>query len=203
MKTKIFTPFFLLLISSFLLIGGGEVNAQNFSGFNAWKTLIEYEGQRFLMYNVFNINEENSAKLKLTKSIQEIDDDEGFMIVFTSYQYGDNSGVVITAFNSQNHVNSNFGFININLNQSELMSLNQAILNQVEDVIVNDVHHLLKFNDRITVDVHCTNQSQSTGEKYYDIILWIDGHTRHSFTPAKWNRALKKHQSFLQTAFLD
>jgi hypothetical protein len=188
---------------SCFLAGGKEMNAQNFTGFNSWKNLIEYEGQRFLMFDIFDLNAEDVDRLKLTKSIQEIDSDEGFMIVFTSYKFNANSGLVITAFNSQNHVNSDFGFVNINLSQGEVMGLHQEILRRAQDIGLEDVHDIIKFNDRITIDIHCVMESQSYGEKYYDIILWIDGHTRHNFTKAKWDRAMKKHQSFLETAFLE
>lgn len=57
-----------------------NAQAQAFTGLSAFKTLIKYEGQRYLMEEVYQIKSEDYDKLKIVKTIEETDASEGFFI---------------------------------------------------------------------------------------------------------------------------
>lgn len=182
-----------------LLLISISATSQTFSGFNAWRKLIEFEGQRYLMSEVYNISKDSSSTLQIEKTIQEYDQNEGFMFVLTSYVFNGKTGVVITAFNSISLDNSHARFVNIHLSSAQFSSLNS----QIEILKSNsssggpmgqkkkEERVLKRFNDRIIIDV--LNQ----GDGFYKYSIWIDTYSRHTFGDAKWEKAFKKHKRFI------
>ena len=75
------------LICLALTISKTNLNAQVFRGVSAFKELIEYEGQRFLMEDVYTIQSDGFDSLRIERTIQEIDSDEGFKFVLTSMSF--------------------------------------------------------------------------------------------------------------------
>ena len=57
--------------------------------------MIEFEGQRYLMNDIYKITSTDYDKLRIDKTIVDIDEQEGFMFVLTSYQFNEKSGIVI------------------------------------------------------------------------------------------------------------
>lgn len=187
MKRKILQ---LSIIIFFVISSINTIQAQVFTGFKAFKELIEYEGQRYLMENIYQIKTENYDKLKISKTIKEVDNDEGFMFVLTSYTFNGSSGVVITSFNSTNFSSKQQKFVNINLTHDQYIELYNTF-NELEKIQTQNNEHILrKFNDRLIVDVN-----NEEGIIYYT--LWIDNN-RHTFTRQKWDRAIKKYKEFIE-----
>lgn len=168
-----------------------SIQAQVFTGFSAFKTLIEYEGQRYLMEDVYQIQSENFDKLKIDKTIQEIDSDEGFMFVLTSYTFNGVSGVVITSFNSTSFSNSQHQFVNVHLTNTQYEALFNTFKELEKNSPQSDEHILRKFNDRLIADVN------NEGE-FINFTLWVDYYTRHTFTTEKWERAFKRYKKFTE-----
>ncbi len=161
------------------------------SGFGAFKQLIEFESQRFLMSEVFQISSGQFDQLIIEKTIQEIDETEGFMFVMTCYRFNGKNGVVLTAFNSKNLSNTTYGFRNVHLTQEEFVALSTVIDGGLELKQAKDkIHHLKKFSDRLTVDLNVIDVGVY-------VTLWVDGISRHTFTDEKWERAKKRFQSFV------
>lgn len=165
---------------------------QSFKGYSAFKKLIEFESQRFLMEEKLQISSSNFEELRIDKRIEEIDDMEGFMFVLTCYRFKETCGVVLTAFNSQNLSSTTYGFRNVHLAREEFIRLHDIIVGGLG--INHDkggMQYVRRFNDRIIVDIY----SNATGTF---VTLWIDGLSRHTFTEEKWGRAHKRFQSFLE-----
>jgi len=181
-----------LALSIFLLsITIENAQAQAFTGLSAFKTLIKYEGQRYLMEEVYQIKSEDYDKLKIVKTIEETDASEGFLFVLTSYKFNDKRGAIITSFNSTSLSNDQYGFVNIHLGHNEYLDLYNTFKHLEKMSPEDDEHFLRKFNDRLIVDVN--NQAEVL---YFT--LWVDYHNRHTFTTTKWDRAFKKYQKFVE-----
>ena len=187
-KHKIYT-FAFVLVLSFLTISS-NLNAQVFSGIAAFKNIIEYEGQRFLMDEVYKITSTDFDKMKISKTITETDYTEGFMFVLTSYTFNGKSGVVITSFNSTNFQNSQLRFTNIHLTHLEYSDLVNAFESLAKNDTKADEHLLNRFNDRLILDVN-----NEAGSVYYT--LWVDNYSRHTFMTTKWDRAFNLYNKFI------
>ena len=168
-----------------------SLNAQVFRGFSAFKELIEFEGQRYLMDEIYDVKSEDFDKLKIDKTIKEIDNDEGFMFVLTSYKFNDMRGIVITSLNSKSFFNDRYGFTNVHLKHNEYLNLYENFIELEENDINNDDHILRKFNERLIIDVN-----KSEGIVYFT--LWVDNQNRHTFSRAKWDRALKRYKKYVE-----
>jgi len=167
------------------------VNAQVFKGFSAFKELIEYEGQRYLMEEIYDVKSEDFDKLKIDKTIKEIDNDEGFMFVLCSYKFNDKTGIVITSLNSKSFFNDRFEFKSVHLTHEEYLNLYETFKKLEENDMDNEEHILRKFSDRLIVDVN-----KSVGAVYFT--LWVDIQNRHTFSRDKWDRALKRYNKFIK-----
>lgn len=180
--------FALILVLSMLTVD--YLKAQVFTGTLAFKELIEYEGQRYLMENILQIKTEDFDKLRIERTITEIDGNEGFMFVLTSYTFNEISGVVITSFNSTNFSNTQHQFVNVHLNDVQYVGLYNAF--KALEIInpQRDEHILRKYNDRLTVDVN-----KEAGIIFFTI--WVDYHSRHTFSTAKWDKAFQGYKKFV------
>jgi len=186
-KTLLRLALTITLISSL----DNSLNAQVFRGLSAFKELIEFEGQRYLMDEIYDVKSEDFDKLKIDKTIKEIDNDEGFMFVLTSYKFNDKRGVVITSLNSKSFFNERYGFTNVHLTHNEYLDLYENFIELEENDINNDDHILRKFNERLIIDVN-----KSEGIVYFT--LWVDNQNRHTFSRAKWDRALKRYKKYVE-----
>lgn len=189
MKTK--WILFTVLVTLFLGGTNRKLHAQVFSGFDAFAKIIEFEGQRFLMDEVYKVTTTNIEHLFIDKTFTEIDRAEGFMFVLTSYIYNDKRGAVFTAFNSISFQNDKHLFTNIHVTNQELIELNELIEKIVSNKIQPNEHLLKVFNERLIVDINKT-------ESFTYIILWVDIHSRHTFTEGEWYKAFKRYQKFVE-----
>ncbi len=188
MKRKIFQLLLTLMVPMTTVT---SVQAQVFTGFSAFKALIEYEGQRYLMENIYQITSEDFDKLKIDKTIKEVDSNEGFMFVLTSYTFNDKSGVVITSFNSTSFSNTQYQFINVHLTGTEYEDLYKSFKELINSNPQTNEHILRKFNERLIVDVN-----NEDGFLYFT--LWVDYNNRHTFKTEKWDRAFKQYKKFTE-----
>lgn len=172
------------------IIFSSSLNAQVFKGFKAFKYLIEFEGQRYLINDIYEITSADIDKLKIEKTIKEVDNEEGFMFVLTSYIFNGKSGIVISSFNSTNFSNTKYHFVNIHLTHEEFMELNNIFEDLKTNKPEDNEHYLKKFNDRIIVDVH-----DRLGTLYFT--LWVD-RNRHTFFTDKWGKTIKKYKKFIR-----
>jgi hypothetical protein len=189
MKYKSLKIVFLAIFSIFF--AQGETPAQVFSGFSAYRKLIEYEGQRYLMDDVYQIQSENYDHLKIKKLDEEIDLNEGFMFVLTSYVFNDKSGVVITSLNGVNFGLSKYNFVDVHLTSEEFENLNKVFQELGVPKLEREEHNLRRFNDRLIVDV-----KNEGGTIFYN--LWVDTNNKHSFVIGDWERAVRLHRKFTE-----
>lgn len=187
-KTPILFKLVLLIYVLALIVN--KANAQNFKGFNAFKQLIEYEGQRYLMKEIHEITSENYDNLKIDKIIKEVDTAEGFMLVITSYVFNGRNGIVITSFNSTSFNDINYQFTNLHLTDKEYLNLYNTCISLGKENIAKNEHLLKKISNRLTVDINNVD-----GFIFYT--LWVDTNNRHTFSKSKWEKAYKKHQKFI------
>ena len=178
-------------IITILLFCSILTNAQTFQGLTAFKELIEYEGQRFLMDEVYDITKVDFDKLKIDKTIKEVDSDEGFMFVLASYVFNEKKGIVITSFSSRNFQNTKHNFVNVHLTDAEYRSLYNTFKELEKNQPNYDEHILRKFNERLISDAN-----NEAGIIYFT--LWVDTYNRHTFTPSKWDRAFKRYKKFTE-----
>lgn len=187
MKQKLI--FLLILISLFSIICR-NLNAQVFSGFDAFKKIFEYEGQRFLMDEIYQIKSTGFDRMKIDRTIVEEDEHEGFLFTLTSYSYNGQMGVVITSFNATNFQKTNFQFVNIHLSHGEFIDLYNEFISLGKVKCVKGEHILKRFNERLLLDANISEK----GFVYYT--LWVDNYSRHSFTPKKWETAFRRYKKF-------
>lgn len=180
-----------MLLAIVLLTTTHATKAQTFKGFSAFKELIEYEGQRYLMENIYQITPDDFDILKIDKTIKEVDSDEGFMFVLTSYKFNDKSGVVITSFNSTNFSDTRHLFTNIHLTNDQYIALYNTFIELEKSNPKSNEHILRKYNDRLIVDIN-----SEAGIVYFT--LWVDTYSRHTFSTTKWDKAFKRHKKFLE-----
>ena len=179
----------ILVLSATILVSFSH--AQVFAGFGAFEKLIEFEGQRYLMEEIYEIKSTDYDKLKLEKTIQEIDRDEGFMFVLTSYVFNQKSGVVITSFNSTNFGNTSYQFVNVHLTYNEYVLLHNAFLELEKNKLNSNEHVLRSFNDELIIDVH-------NEYNYILFSLWVNNNNRHTLTKSKWEKAFKRFNNFIE-----
>lgn len=174
----------------FLLVGL-SINSfsQVFTGLDAIKKLSEFEGQRYLMNEILEISSHNFDTLLISKSITETDSDEGFILTIINYIFKGKKGVVISSASKTSILLNEFEFRNIHFTEEEFISLNQKIRSVEEKGSEKNSHYLLKFNNRLTVDI-------AKNRKSYYCILWIDNSNRHSFTNFEWQYVYNNFISF-------
>lgn len=170
------------------------VSAQQFSGFRPFKKLVEFESQRFLLSEVYEVPSESWSELKVEKIIEDYDMDYGFMFVLAFYTFQDKSGVVISSFRETvlaPNMNSISKLVNVHLSEEEVVKMSsmlgdaQNALNKIEP---NEKTVVRRFNDRLILEMENTLDDFDP-----TVIIWIDNSHRHSFSFSKWNRALRKY----------
>lgn len=179
-----------LVVIAFLVSVSVLLKGQTFQGFDAFTALIEYEGQRWLMNEIYTVTLINYDKLKIEKTIVEKDSEQGFMFVLTSYVYNGNKGVVITSFNSVDFYNSKHYFTNIHLTDKEYTDLYNTFIEIDKHDLEENEHLLRAYNDRLIVDIHRING-------FENYTLWVDINRRHTFTKSKWDKAYSRYQKFI------
>lgn len=182
--TQISATIFLVILSY------NFAQAQVFEGFRAFKTLIEYEGQRYLMEDIYKITPTDFDLMTVEKTIKEVDNDEGFMFVLTSYTLNGNSGVVFTSFNATNFSKTNHLFTNVHLTHEEYQSLYNIFISLAGNPPKKNEHKLRRFNERLIADVH--------KDEFVYYTLWVDTQNRHTFTPSKWDKAYSRYLKFIE-----
>ena len=178
---------FIIILSFFSIASYPQV----FKGITSFKEAIEWEGQRYLMDEIYNISSESIDTLRIEKILRDVDSNTGFMIVVTSYTFNQKTGVVLTSFNSISFDNSKQIFRNVHLDSDEFNQLNKTILLLRSKSPYGDKHLISRFNNRIILDV------KQPADRIYEYIIWIDNYCRHSFTESNWERAMKKHEKFI------
>ncbi len=172
-----------------MLLCAQMLSAQVFSGWKSFETLIEYEGQRFLMDNVYEVSSTNADTLIVEKLIKEVDSDEGFMFVLMAYKYNDNYGVVITTFSAQNFEKSIHKYRNVHLSYLQLSELNSKFEELAKQISQTHVQ-LYRFNESMILE---------TGDEgfgpYYR--LWTHSESRHTFSDNKWQKAMGQFEKFM------
>ncbi|MBP6532135.1 MAG: hypothetical protein KA285_02565 [Bacteroidia bacterium] len=195
MKTEIMLKLKVFLTASWLaisiVVNNFNANAQVFTGFNAFKNIIEYEGQRYLMDEIYEISIKDYDKLIIDKTISEIDAEEGFMFVLVSYKFNDKTGVVITSFNSVSFDNLHYQFRNVHLTNEEFTNLYETFWTLAKNKIADDEHMLKTFNDRLILDVY-----YEAGFLKY--ALWVDNYSRHTFEAAKLDKVITRYRKFVE-----
>jgi hypothetical protein len=166
------------------------IKAQN-RGLTPYKELIKVEGQRYLMENIYQIKKDNFDSLKIDKTIEEIDSDEGFLFVLTSYIFNEKSGVIITSFNNYDGKNELYQFVNVHLTHTEYENLHFRFKDFKTGGLNKNEHILNKYNDRLIVDINNKNG-------YIHYTLWVDNYSLHSFTTTKWDKAFKRYKKFIE-----
>jgi hypothetical protein len=180
-----------ILSTGILLLVGFQFQAQTFTGFSAFKTMMEYEGQRFLMEEVYKVKSEDYDRLKIDKTIQETDSDQGFLFVMTSYKFNEKTGVVFTSFNAANITNTAYKFVNVHLTKSEYEALYSTFRELAKEKPDLDEHILRTFSPRLIADVN-----NIAGNTNYS--LWVDFNNRHTFSVDKWDRAYSRFLKFTE-----
>lgn len=173
-----------------ILLHANQLIAQEFKGFDAFERAIEYEGQKFLL-NSFEITSTGYDLLKLDITAKEIDSQDGFMFVITSFVLNDEKGIVITAFRAlDNNGQSINEFTNLLLTDLEYKQLNDSIT-KLGQTVIPDVHLIQKFNTNIILEV----KPQFDVMQY---VFWINKNSRHSISAQKWERAFKRYSKFVE-----
>ena len=154
--------------------------------------MIEFEGQRYLMDDVYTISEDRISELTIEKTIKETDQNGGFLFVLTSYSFNGETGVVITSAVERLDVANtpkNY-FKNIHYTTEEFNQLNTLVQQLLYQAVKYNTSYLQRFDEHIIVDV------LKYSEEAYEISLWIDLDRRHMFTKSKWIEAVKRHKKF-------
>ena len=165
---------------------------QTFVGFKAAKRISEYQGQRFLMTEVYDITSAKIDELALKETFVHEDNDEGFIIKINSYKFNEKRGIAISSFFSQSFNGELNYYVNIHLSDNEFERLDRLINILMEKESEKPYHLLTRFNDRIVVDVKANSNSSVPS-----IIIWVDNHSRHSFNKLQWKELIKQHNKFL------
>ncbi len=153
--------------------------------------MSEFEAQRFLMDEVYEISSTQIDKLRIDFTYKEIDS-EGFIFRLTSYEFNGNVGVVITSLNSFDVIGDLYKFRNIHLTKEEFENLNQKFVFLEIEQAGKYTNILQRFNERFIFEISRTTAHQI----YYN--LWVDNKSRHSLTKTEWNTAFKRFQKFVQ-----
>lgn len=182
MKLKYQILFSLFVIS-------GQLFGQSWSQLDL-KGMLEYEGQRYLMEEVYDISTEEFEWLRIEKLVVETDNfSGGFLFAITAYKYKGNKGVVLTSFTPQSSNTSIF--FNIHLTQEEFNS----ILDDFESgskLKGYEIDHFVKrINEQIVIEIGMGIES----EPIY--IFWINGIGRHKFGKIGFARMKKKYHDFM------
>lgn len=177
----------IVLFLKFFIIVQAQVSTEVIP----FEDLIEYEGQRYLMDEIYTISSNQIDELKTVQILNEVDLDDGFMFVMTSYLFNDNSGVVLTSFNGANYFKKEQYFRNIHLSSDEFNLLTKIYAELAEKKPRTGEHYLKAFNEQIIADV-----SYEVSDLIF--ILWIDKQNRNPVEQYKWERAYRKHRKFLK-----
>lgn len=176
-----------------LLLTQQGLKAQSFSGLRPFKKLVEFESQRHLLNNVYQVSHDRFNELKIEKIVEDYDMEYGFMFVIAFYTFDSNSGMIISSFRetlvapTMNEVSK---LANLHLSEDEIVEISSLFGKAQNELSANnsdDKALVIQFNDRLMFEfVH---------REGYDpeIIFWIDNHHRHSVSATKWNRALRKY----------
>lgn len=183
---------FFQLFIAIIFLSTGDVTAQRFTGFQAAKRASEYEAQRFLMQDVFDVSDVNNTELQLEQCAEFKDDDHSFIFVMTAYQWNGEIGVVITSLVVKGNWDKSdvWQFKNVKLTESEYNSLNIIFAELTSLGQKTDGHQLRRLKQGLVAEF----SKDWLGE---DIILWVDDN-RHAFSVDNWNAFYKRFAQFKQ-----
>ncbi|MGB0430093.1 MAG: hypothetical protein ACPGLV_06430 [Bacteroidia bacterium] len=160
-----------------------------------FKKLIEYESQRYLMEDVFEVSNTNFDKLRLEKLITDYDGaDGGFLFVLSAYEYNGQHGVVITSFIP---TLSNTKFFNTHLPDSQFQEVLALMKSGHQTRENKGIHLIRRINSSLVIEV---NKGQY--DDYYnsspkdEFVFWIFGTARHNLSLNKFEKMVKEYEAF-------
>lgn len=172
-----------------LLLFCGQSYSQ---GFSTYSKLSEFEAQRFLMNEVYEISTTQIDRLRIDFTYKEIDP-EGFIFRLTSYEFNGKIGVVITTMNTYDNLSDNiYQFRNIHLSKEQFEELNKKFNFLNANIVDKNIRLIQRINDRFIIEITRT----PSGISYY-YILWIDDKNRHTFKKEDWADIFMKFQKFV------
>jgi hypothetical protein len=179
----------LISIVGFLFIFG-----QSFSQtFNSYERRSEFEAQRFLMNEIYEISSTHVDILRIDFTYSEVDP-EGFIIRLTSYEFNGEFGVVITTMNSYDNLSDHiYNFKNINLTKKEFEDLNRKFTLLEMNNADENTNLIQRFDERFIFEV---TRQPTQGAVFYN--LWIGNENRHNFKKEDWVKTYRKFQKFVQ-----
>lgn len=168
--------------------------SQSFSqSFNMYEKKSEFQAQRFLMNEVYEISSTQIDKLRVDFTYKEVDP-EGFILRLTSYEFNGKFGVVITTMNTYDNLSENiYEFMNIHLSQEEFEDLNRKLTFLEISHSDKETNILQRFDERLIFEVA---GNPSSGSVSYN--LWIQNENRHTFRKADWATIYNRFQEFVQ-----
>ena len=173
--------------------------AQQFSGLRPFKKLVEFESQRFLLNNVYQVSHDRFNELKIEKIVEDYDMEYGFMFVIAFYTFESNSGMIISSFRetliapAMNEVTK---LVNLHLSEEEIVKISSMFAeaqNMYSENKLDDKSLVRQFNDRLMLEFIFRDGYDP------EIIFWIDNHHRHPVSATKWNTALRKYSKERQS----
>jgi len=154
-----------------------------------YEEMLEYYAQSFLMNEVYQINSNGYDSLYIDKLITEWDQHEGFAFTFIAYSFNDKIGMIISS--SRTAYPTGLEYTIIHLPNDEVLKLRKIIIEiSSSKQKENYAKRLNRLNERIIVESTFVNNERA-------IVIWIDGHNRHSITLGKWERAYKRYEKFV------
>jgi hypothetical protein len=167
--------------------------SQSFSqNFSSYAKTSEFEAQRFLMDEVYEISSTQIDTLRIDFTHKEIDP-EGFIFRLTSYEFNGNLGLVITTMNTYDVLADNiYKFKNIHLTREEFEQLNRKFISLEVNHTDKKTNLLQRFNERFIFEVA---GNPSSGTISYN--LWIENKNRHNFRKEDWATIYKRFQDFV------
>jgi len=178
----------LILIVGLLFFFG-----QSFSqSHNTYERSSEFEAQRFLMNEIYEISSTQIDQFRIDFTFKEIDP-EGFILRLTSYEFNGEFGVIITALNTYDVVGDLYKFKNIHLSKKEYEDLNMKFTFLEMNLEDKKTNLLQRFDDSFIFEV---TSNPSNGSISYN--LWIENENRHNIEKGDWVSTYKRFPEFVQ-----
>ena len=167
-----------------------SISGQQFSGFRWAKRASEYEAQRFLMHDVYEVSSAEITELDIKQCGEYLNENEGFIFVLTAFRWKEQTGVVMTSLVMKNWGTNGegFEFVNVMLTEKEYNNLNRTFAELAATKTRDNGHQILRFDNGFIAEY----VNDINGK---DVRLWI-GENRHSFTIEGWNGFYKRFALF-------
>ena len=154
--------------------------------YTAYKQVIEYEAQRYLIEEVLKVSNEEKVKMKIIEISRNIDTYSGNMFRMIAYSFEGKKGIVATAFNVLKFdKDRNIQFVSTNITPQEVEQINTFYSSIDAKSMDKNDFHIYNLNDEIVINIYKSYSNKK-------VELWLSELNKAEMSYRNWEQIYKE-----------